>query len=1106
MIGPDLEGLPEWARAALGDTSVETPSRPAVLDSLNGPAWPLLLDAAVVSEFLPRDLGQDTALPPPERSEAEKAVLGFAEITQDPGGSRWSLTQEARTAVLDAALHQPADQITAAVNRTASRFTDPVSGALRDCLLGRTAALPAAADLRSLEAVRVAVGRLGGVRERLRLPKLEDLDREIDLRRLLLQFERMVGQVSGAGGIREGARPDRFFGREAETETLRGYVGVIAAETFAMAAARAVKGVTRAITGRKPLSVWGIGGVGKTTLVAKFMLEHAQAAASRFPFAYLDFDRATISARHRGGLLAEMCLQVGAQLPELTQPMADLRVRIRDLARPSDASPSGESYSSLLALCAREFRRLVDGHLDNEESFFERARPFLLVFDTFEVVQYSPSDAQGLESFVRAFCLEGETALWPRLRLIIAGRKKVSEFCGEVEELALGPLDPKGSAEMLAALAADAGKPIALKEARSLVDAIIKSVGGERKGVHPLRLRFVGEVFRQQSTAAGPAIVSSLRDELSRPPTQDGISGRLLVDGILVRRILGHVLDRRVRALADPGLVVRRITPAVIRQVMTRGTPKPKPDTDDLDPGDADPAEPWIVSQEEAEDIFAAFRREVSLVEPDGDALRHRQDVRQEMLPLIQARRPKRFQALHRLAYDFFRLIDDHASAAEAIYHGLWLGEPLQALDRLWRSGTSFDPRLDPDEFAAGGPANVYVRAKAKDRLLPQEVALLPREIAIGWLYDRRADLLAERRLNDALDAVRAAAGSGYEALDDHLDVAALTARLLCRAGFWGEAGAVVSRFLPRSRSSDLTAGAALSLTRTWATLAAKGGIAVDELISIPPLLQLLTEPLSRVEVLAHLAAGWLSGDPRNPQLKDLRAAVGDTARRIDHDLWSQEARILRLAALTGSGPMGDLLAMALSAGEASPCDPELAPVIEGAFAKIGRQPTGKLIVDLLKTRDKSQEVASTLDELWRREKGTLAQAVRSLPDLTADVRTVLVYQHFDWIRPLENALARALDQDGDRLRSALAGLGLLQPWPPQSSPSQRKPDGYAVVQWALDRGRLLHLARALATLGPPETERPQTIFGLSAALLRWHQTMLSFAGLPADGSQPLAV
>src|SRR6185369_9427349 len=104
--------------------------------------------------------------------------------------------------------------------------------------------------------------------------------------------------------------------------------------------------------------------------------------------------------------------------------------------------------------------------------------------------------------------------------------------------------------------------------------------------------------------------------------------------------------------------------------------------------------------------------------------------------------------------------------------------------------------------------------------------------------------------------------------------------------------------------------------------------------------------------------------------------------------------------------------AMALSAGEASPCDPELAPVIEGAFAKIGRQPTGKLIVDLLKTRDKSQEVASTLDELWRREKGTLAQAVRSLPDLTADVRTVLVYQHFDWIRPLENALARALDQD----------------------------------------------------------------------------------------------
>jgi hypothetical protein len=1105
--GPELEGLPDWARKALGETRAVPPRRPSALDSLNGPAWPLLLDAAVVAEFLPRDLGQGTTLSPPERLDAEKTVLGFAEIIQDPGGVRWSLTQEARTAVLDAALQ--AGQIDAAVSRTSSKFADPVSSALRDGLLGRTAAFPAAADLRSLEAIRVAVGCLSGVRGRLRLPKLEDLDREIDLRRLLFQFERMVGQVPGAGGS---ARPDRFFGREAEKEKLRGYVGVIAAETFAFAASRAVQEVARAIAGRKPMSVWGIGGVGKTTLIAKFMLEHAQVGASRFPFAYLDFDRATISARQRGGLLAEMCLQVGSQFPELTKPMADLRAKVRDLARPSVASPSGESFS-LLASCAGQFRRHVDDYLDGDESFFERSRPFLLVFDTFEVVQYSPSDAQGLESFVLAFCQQGEKGLWPRLRLIIAGRKKVSDFCGEVEELPLGPLDPKGAAEMLSALANDAAKAITLKEARGLVDAIIKSVGGERKGVHPLRLRFVGEVFRQQATADGPAIVRSLRDELSRPPTQGGASGRLLVDGILVRRILGHVLDLRVRALADPGLVVRRITPAVIREVMTLGTPRPKPGGDELDPGDADPTEPWIVSQDEADDIFAAFRREVSLVEPDGDALRHRQDVRQEMLPLIRARRPKRFQALHRLAFDFFRTLDDPASAAEAIYHGLWLGEPLTALDRLWRGGSTFDPRLDPDELEAGSPASIYVRAKAKDRLQPREVAVLPREIAVGWLSDRRADLLTERRLNDALDAVRAAAGRGYEALDDRLDVAALTARLLCRAGCWVDSGTVIGRFLHPGAANDLAAlgerEAAVSLARTWATLAAKGGAPVEELISLLLVQRFLSDPLSRVELLAHVAAGLMQRDPQNPQLKDLRAAVGDAARGVDRSLWSQEARILRLAALTGSGPMGDLLSLSLSASEQPPCDPELAPVIERVFSLLGRQPTGRQLVDLFETRDSSQEAASTLDELWRNEKRTLAQAVRDRPDLTADVRTLLAFQHFDWIRPFENSLARALDQDGNgQIRPALAEHGLLQPWPPQASSSQRRADGYAVVQWAFDRGRLLHLARALAPLGPnpPESERPQTIFGLSAALLRWHETMIRFAGLPADESQQLAV
>ena len=98
-------------------------------------------------------------------------------------------------------------------------------------------------------------------------------------------------------------------------EALREYVNVIAAETVGGKFARGVKRARRFVSleARGAMTVWGIGGMGKTALISRFMLEHARTAASRFPFAYLDFDRATISPRRRAELLAEMCFQTSTQ-------------------------------------------------------------------------------------------------------------------------------------------------------------------------------------------------------------------------------------------------------------------------------------------------------------------------------------------------------------------------------------------------------------------------------------------------------------------------------------------------------------------------------------------------------------------------------------------------------------------------------------------------------------------------------------------------------------------------------------------------------------------------------------------------------------------------
>ncbi|HYP52238.1 MAG TPA: ATP-binding protein [Pyrinomonadaceae bacterium] len=1140
----NLESLREWARAALEPDAETHEPEPSPLAHKESEAWPLLLEAAVVSSFLPRQLAPHVA-EGGRRAEAEKAVLAFAETTYlgvaetayladaESAGEpkvKWALTQPARAEVLGAALGTPA--LDEAVRRTAESpdFADKVSSALRDCLkMGRVAA--ERADLKSLEATRIAAASLSGV-SGVELPDLDDLDREIQFRRLLEQFQRMVGQRQQDGGAE---RTQYFFGRDHELEQLRAYVGVIESDTVLQSAARVFSSVSRAVRGRAPMAVWGVGGVGKTTLVSKFMLEHAEAASSRFPFAYLDFDRITVSARQKSGLLAEMCLQTGAQFKELSRPMAHLRARAQKLAGSSDASEEFESVSQLSPLM-REFRRLVDEYLNEHEKMFEWSRPFLLVFDTFEVVQYREDGVAELEDFVKGFTLPGEKhVLWPRLRLIISGRKKVEEFILKVEELPLGALDPDGSAQLLTALARDFGKPMTRADADALVAAVAKATGERGGGVQPLRLRLIGEVFRDpQKTEDGPAIARSLRDELSRPLRSGGSAAQVFIDGVLIRRVLGHVTDPRVAALADPGLVVRHITPDVIMNVMTRGTPRPKiaaPATTPEEAADGDSSGVWEVDKTEAEDIFKAFRREVSLVEADGDALRHRPDVRQQMLGLIQANRPEQFENLHRLAFKHFRRLaasneEDHASAAEAVYHGLWLGEDLEQLNRLWPKQHGFDARIDPNEFEQGSAANVFVRAKTRAALKSDEISKLPREVALEWLDARSHSLLNERRVEHAIETIRTAAGHDYAALDERPVTASTLARLLYRAGHWDDAATLAMRHLeragrtasfgsrPKTKSrraegDDSRGEALLSLARTWATIVGKCDDSPEPLERIAHTHLPAWEHLARVEMNAYAVVARERGGSNVPPEYFLQN-IKESARAVRPSSWRSNQRILRLAILTNPDLVGAniLLMIWVECCERVPRAAEwsaLETLLSQVFSKT---PSGKMAAELLKNfpSRRPDEFAARFDELWQKEKGYVLHARGERPGVSYALRSLVACDHSDWVRPLGNALTRALKGEaGGELSKVLEKENFLHDVTEkrglfsQKGSQRRQQDGVAVAQFAEDRGDLLRLAGRLSERWdefshtsreerPPRY--PRDVFGISHALLRWHETL----------------
>jgi len=1078
--------LPDWARAALDDPA---PARKAgITDDVRAQsAWPLLLDAALVSAFLPQDLAPEIGTGESRRA-AEHFVLGFSQTSCTSRGAAWELTMGARTAVLAAAVR--AGQLTTAIERTSKRFGDALSTALRETLanaplLGAKEPL----SLEKLEARRAAISLLSGV-SGLTLPSLDDLDRDIRRRRLIEQFERMCGKDYET----------RIVGRDDELEEMREYVGSIAAADLKQMLTRTFTRGRRAITGRGTFVIWGTGGVGKTTLISRFMLEHLHAANKNFPFAYLDFDRPSVSPRDPFGLLAEICLQVSAQFRELDEPLRELRSEIL-AAQPREMNPDQNPLHALVPL-AEDFRQIIDRFLREQESRFEWARPFLLVFDTFEVVQYDVHQVDLLQRFAETLSNSGG---WPRLRLMISGRRRLDAFMLPVEGGELEGVDLEGAQTLLMRWTARVGKPISEENALALARALgIKRKLLEGPRVHPLRLTMVADLFRTSKETDGEKIAGSLIADLADDREGDTTVARQLIDGILIGRIIDHARDERVRRLADPGLVVRRITPDMIRFVMAKGTPAPGVTL----PKDSLEFERWDISKEEADDIYDAFGREGTLVEREGSALRHRQDVRTEMLPLIRANSRKRFDLLHRLAFDHLRreALEDADACAEAIYHGLWLDQSLEEVDSLW-THLRADPRIDPEEFPRDSPAAIYLRSRNRERLELHEVRQLPRAIALRWVVSFGDQFLLSSRPNDELAILDAACGGQLTLLREWPEAWAVVAQLQFRAGLWRDARYRIHDL----RSERLQATTQSAMTRMRVSMAATVGGHLEDLGSPDSFLLGIPDPDLAAEVIAYSFLG--RGRAHSPgdqeyglKFADRATGAAPFAKRTPHGL--------RLTLLATSLPIpGDLAAAWVINCHHLPRDARIGPPLVQIFEALLKAGHKAVAPDVRKVRgisgsgELSRGALDDLDAIWHRHQKTIAEVVGKDQAMARCIRAIAVFDHSEWHQLLGHALERAFDVEGSG--SMLIDLLRKDRFLGMSGNSRDTAD--AAVQRAIQTGRFLHLAYLLADpmkaradandpLRPQEREDfsdyPQSVAGIAVALKGWHEYLLGrFAG-----------
>jgi hypothetical protein len=639
--GGEQKGTTSALRDALA--RLELPAVSAVADPLDRD-WPLVGAAAVLSTFAPGQIRTLDGSAPD--ADALARLLESCNVAPAAGTARWRLDPDVRGAALKRLKTREAMVEALAANPDRSR--DPLQTVLEWHITG-TAPPLTQLDTDTLASTLEVSRWLHEV--------IEDVPEPVEVRRMLepAYLLEPFRELAGEG----------FSGREDGLRRLRRYVGVGKAGSAFESAGRMLRwGI--GFHERPPLVIWGLGGVGKSSLLARFILEHAdQPLGSRVSFAYLDFDRADVTPSEPASILLEAARQLAAQHIDQRVAFLDFRQRwTRELSRSlrsnrvhagsrggTRAVTVGDPFAT--SACIAEFASLAASAVGEEQ-------PLVLVLDTFEEVQYRS------RAFVEAIwtTLDEVQSSVHALRTVIAGRAELDGFT--TEDYELKPLGEKAAAELLRANGVDDA---------GTIRQIIRHLGG-----NPLTLRLAASVVRQDEGS------TEAIDQIRRRGKLKTIyeAREQAVQAQLYGRILRHVHTADVAKLAHPGLTLRRITPEVIAEVL------------------AEPCGLGVVDTERARELFDEFQREVSLVSatPDG-ALEHRPDVRRAMLPMVRADEREAVEAIHARAVAYYAGREGVVARGEELYHRLALDQPASDLNDRWMDGVEDRLRTAIEELPA---------------------------------------------------------------------------------------------------------------------------------------------------------------------------------------------------------------------------------------------------------------------------------------------------------------------------------------------------------------------------------------------------------------------
>jgi hypothetical protein len=494
------------------------------------------------------------------------------------------------------------------------------------------------------------------------------------------------------------------------------------------------------------LPVVGIGGTGKSTLLAFFVQPYLDRLAAGDPTApavvVIDFDRVLFRVNAEVELSLELTRQLGCAAPVASADFSVLRYQTAEQRRYTGTELSvGSDYVETQSRDTSDFEYQASLLIQMHEL---QDRPVLLVLDTFEEWQRDRPDPgaeraswNDPEQRILAWIARLRSTMGLRgLRVVVSGRAEVTTTVAVEarQPLLLSDLHRP------AALAVLGAHNITGPPAESLVDIA---------GSNPLTLRVAARFYlrlepaeRQRFLAGEADAALGLDAEMRR--------------AVLYDRFLSHIDDCRVQRLAHPGLVLRRVTASLVRHVLAGLCGL----------GEIDANTAIALTEKLADEIWLVRRT------PDG--LRHQPDVRRAMLRMMSEdpEHAETARRIHEAAIRWYesgrdRELSTEAAEVESFYHRLMM-EPgdKPVLGGQWEAspeGEEPNRRWAGLALALGGavaelPAGVaaQVRVLSGEDLPDNEGQLLPDAAWNRWIARRGAALMAEDSGALALDLLAA--------------------------------------------------------------------------------------------------------------------------------------------------------------------------------------------------------------------------------------------------------------------------------------------------------------------------------------------------------------